>query len=92
MRLAGAGGTVLVFGIIPAAQALPTYEWYLKELTIRSPRAARPRDCDTAVALAASGRLELAQLVTARFPLADAARALAACAGPGQLKVLLDVA
>jgi threonine dehydrogenase-like Zn-dependent dehydrogenase len=92
MRLAGPGGTVLVFGITPAAQALPTYEWYLKELTIRSPRAARPRDCDAAVALAASGRLELAHLVTARFPLADAARALAACAAPGQLKVLLDVA
>jgi len=92
MRLAGAGGTVLVFGITPAADALPTYEWYRKELTIRSPRAARPRDCDTAVELAASGRLELARLVTARFPLADAARALAACAEPGQLKVLLEVA
>ncbi len=92
MRLAGAGGTVLAFGITPAAGALPTYEWYFKELTIRSPRAARPRDCDTAVALAASGRLELAALVTARFPLADAARALATCAEPGQLKVLLEVA
>jgi L-iditol 2-dehydrogenase len=92
MRLAGPGGTVLAFGIIPAAAALPTYEWYVKELTIRSPRAARPRDCDTAVALAASGRLALAPLVTARFPLADAARALAACAAPGQLKVLLEVA
>ena len=92
MRLAGAGGTVLAFGITPAADALPTYEWYRKELTIRSPRAARPRDCDTAVELAAMGRLELARLVTARFPLADAARALAACAEPGQLKVLLEVA
>ena len=91
MRLAGAGGTVLAFGITPAADALPTYEWYRKELTIRSPRAARPRDCDTAVELAAMGRLELARLVTARFPLADAARALAACAEPGQLKVLLEV-
>jgi threonine dehydrogenase-like Zn-dependent dehydrogenase len=92
MRLAGAGGTVLAFGITPAADALPTYEWYLKELTIRSPRAARPRDCDAAVALAASGRLELTPLITARFPLADAARALAVCAEPGQLKVLLEVA
>ena len=92
MWLAGAGGTVLVFGITPAADALPTYEWYRKELTIRSPRAARPRDCDTAVTLAASGRLALAPLITARFPLADAARALAACADPGQLKVLLEVA
>ncbi len=92
MRLAGAGGTVIAFGIVPAAGGLPTYEWYRKELTIRSPRAARPRDYDTAVALAARGRLVLAPLVTARFPLADAARALAACGEPGQLKVLLEVA
>jgi len=93
MRLAGAGGTVLVFGTTaPSADALPTYEWYFKELTIRNPRAARPRDCDAAIALAAAGRLELAALVTARFPLAQAGPALAACADPGQLKVMLDVA
>ena len=92
MRLTGAGGTVLVFGTTaPAADGLPTYQWYLKELTILSPRAARPRDCDAAIALAASGRLELAALVTARFPLAQVSRALAACADPGQLKVVLDV-
>lgn len=92
MRLTGAGGTVLVFGTTaPAADGLPTYEWYFKELTILNPRAARPRDCDAAIALAASGRLELAALVTARFPLAQAGRALAACADPGQLKVVLDV-
>ncbi|HUL25914.1 MAG TPA: alcohol dehydrogenase catalytic domain-containing protein [Streptosporangiaceae bacterium] len=92
MRLAGAGGTVLVFGTTaPAADGLPTYQWYFKELTILNPRAARPRDCDAAIRLAASGRLQLAPLVTARFPLAQAARALAACAAGGQLKVMLDV-
>jgi threonine dehydrogenase-like Zn-dependent dehydrogenase len=92
MQLTGAGGTVLVFGTTaPAADGLPTYQWYLRELTILNPRAARPRDCDAAVRLAASRRLELAALVTARFPLAQAGRALAACAGHGQLKVVLDV-
>jgi L-iditol 2-dehydrogenase len=92
MRLTGAGGTVLVFGTTaPAADGLPTYEWYLRELTILNPRAARPRDCDAAIALAAGRRLELAALVTARFPLAQVSRALAACADPGQLKVVLDV-
>jgi threonine dehydrogenase-like Zn-dependent dehydrogenase len=93
MRLAGAGGTVLAFGTTaPAADGLPTYQWYFKELTILSPRAARPRDCDTAIRLAASGRLELAALVTARFPLGQAGRAVAACADPWQLKVMLDIA
>lgn len=92
MRLAGAGGTVLAFGTTaPAADGLPTYQWYFKELTILSPRAARPRDCDAAIRLAASRRLALAPLVTARFPLEQAGRALAACGDPGQLKVMLDV-
>ena len=92
MRVAGAGGIVLAFGITaPAADAMPTYEWYFKELTILSPRAARPRDCDLAISLAAGGQLDLAPLVTARFPLARLADALRACGEPGQLKVVVDV-
>ena len=89
-RLAGTGGTVIMFGIPPSADALPTYDWYYKELVIRCPRAARPRDCDAAIRLA--GRLDLAPLVTARFPLAQVAGALAACRDGGQLKVVLDIA
>lgn len=89
MRLAGAGGTVVMFGIPPSADGMPTYDWYYKELVIRCPRAARPRDCDAAVRLC--GRLDLAPLVTARFPLAQAAGALAASRDGGQLKVVLDI-
>jgi L-iditol 2-dehydrogenase len=92
MRLAGAGGTVVVFGTTaPAADAMPTYEWYLKELTILSPRAARPRDCDLAIRLCAERRLDLAPLVTARFPLEQVANALDACRDPAQLKIVLDI-
>jgi L-iditol 2-dehydrogenase len=92
MRLAGAGGTVLVFGTTaPEADAMPTYQWYFNELTILNPRAARPRDCDLAIRLAAERRLDLAPLVTARFPLEAAARALDACRDPAQLKVVLDI-
>jgi threonine dehydrogenase-like Zn-dependent dehydrogenase len=91
-RLAGPGGTVVMFGTTaPSADAMPTYEWYYKELVIRCPRAARPRDCDTAIRLAAGHRLDLAPLVTARYPLARAGAALAACADGGQLKVVLDI-
>jgi len=93
MRLAAPGGTVLVYGTTaPAAAGLPPYDWYLKELTIRNTRAARPRDCDLAVRLYAERRVDLAPLVTARFPVEQAGQALAACAAPGQLKVVLDVA
>ena len=67
MRVAGAGGIVLAFGITaPAADAMPTYEWYFKELTILSPRAARPRDCDLAISLASGGQLKVVVDVTGR--------------------------
>ena len=93
MRLAGAGGTVLAFGITaPSADAMPTYEWYYKELTIFSPRAARPRDCDLAISLCAGLRLELEPLITARFPLARAGDALQAARDPAQLKIIIDIA
>jgi L-iditol 2-dehydrogenase len=96
MRLAGAGGTVLVFGTTaPHADAMPTYEWYYKELTIVNSRAARPRDFERAIALAVgggSGPLTLAPLVTAAYPLDRARAAFDACADPAQLKVVVDVA
>jgi len=95
MRLAGAGGVVVAFGtVVPDTTAcgpLPTYDWYRKELTIRSPRAARPRDCDLAIQLCAEHRLDLAPLVTGRFPLEHASRALTAIPDPEQLKVVLDI-
>ncbi len=92
MRLAGAGAVVLVFGTTaPTADGLPTYEWYFKELTILNPRAARPRDCDLAIRLCAAGRLDLAPLITTRFPLEQACHALEACHDPVQLKIVLDV-
>ena len=93
MHLAGAGGTVVMFGTTaPAADGMPTYDWYLKELTIQCPRAARPRDCDRAVRLCADRRLDLEPLVTARFPVDRITDALAACRDPSQLKVVLEIA
>ncbi len=91
MELAGPGGTVVMFGIPPSADGMPTYDWYRKELTIRCPRAARPRDCAAAIRLCAERRLDLAPLVTARFPLAEVSAAMAACGGAAQLKVVLDI-
>lgn len=91
IRLAGTGGTVVAFGIIAHAADVTPYEWYLKELTIHSPRAARPRDCDSAISLCAQRRLDLAPLVTGRFPLARLADALAASRDPAHLKVVVEV-
>jgi threonine dehydrogenase-like Zn-dependent dehydrogenase len=99
MDLAGAGGTVLAFGTTAPVKGggqvgggLPTYQWYYKELTILNPRAQRPRDCDAAIALAVEGLVELAPLVTARYPLERSAQALRASAAPEQLKVVIETA
>ena len=90
MLLAGPGGTVLAFGTTVEADGMPTYQWYYKELTILNPRAARPRDFDRAIGLARH-RLRLAPLVSAVYPLDDAVEALAACADPARLKVVIDL-
>jgi L-iditol 2-dehydrogenase len=92
IRLAGPGATVIMFGTVPIADGLPTYAAYLRELTIRCPRASRPADFDIAIRLCAERRVALAPLVTGRFPLGEAAQALAASARPEQLKIVLDVA
>ena len=92
IRLAGPGATVILFGMVSSADGLPTYEAYLKEVTIRCPRASRPRDFDTAIGLCAGRRLDIAPLVTGRFPLAKVTEALAASEHPEHLKIVLDVA
>jgi L-iditol 2-dehydrogenase len=89
--LAGAGGTVVAFGILAHGAEFLPYQWYLKELTIHSPRAARPRDCDSAIGLCAQRRLDLAPLVTGRFPLARLTDALAASRDPAHLKVVVEL-
>lgn len=91
VELAGPGGTVLVFGTVAGSTDMPTYQWYFKELTIVNSRAARARDYDRAVQLAAEGVLDLGPLVTGRFPLTEAAKAFDACGSGEQLKVMLQV-
>jgi 2-desacetyl-2-hydroxyethyl bacteriochlorophyllide A dehydrogenase len=91
--LAAPGASVLVFGVVsPTADALPTYEWYHKELNLVHSRAGLPRDYARAIELAASGMVQLASLVTSSYPLDEAGDAFAACARPSELKVVLDVA
>jgi 2-desacetyl-2-hydroxyethyl bacteriochlorophyllide A dehydrogenase len=88
--LAGAGGRILVFGIAEAGPVdLPAYALYYKELDVRYARAAQPRDYASAVRLAALGRLQLAPLWSASFPLEEAGRAFEAAGSPDSLKITL---
>jgi threonine dehydrogenase-like Zn-dependent dehydrogenase len=92
MQLAAPGATVIGFGIVAAADGLPAYEAYLKELTLRWPRASLPRDFDVAIRLCAQRRLQLMPLITGRFPLTEVGSALTASGLPGHLKILVEVA
>ena len=88
--LAGPGGDVIVYGTVTGGGArMPYYQLYFKELTIHNPRAARPRDYDEAIRLAAAGRVRLAPMVTARYPLEEIAAAFSAARSSNHLKVLL---
>ena len=93
IALAGIGGTVCLFGTITAteADALPFYQLYYKELTLRNPRAATPGDYDEAIALAASGAVQLRPLWTHGFALDEVAKAFDALNDPTALKVTLEV-
>lgn len=90
IELCGYGGHVVVYGTVTGEVGkLPFYQLYLKELTLSFPRAARAADYDTAIGLAERGRIELAPLITARFPMERAAAAFAAARSGSHLKVLL---
>ncbi len=89
IELCGWGGEVIVYGTVTDAGTIPFYQLYFKEITLHSPRAARPSDYDAAIALAAAGQVELGRLVTARYPLHQAAKAFEAAGTGEQLKVLL---
>ena len=88
IELCGYGGQIIVYGIVTGdGGKIPLYQLYFKEITLHHPRAARPADYEVAIRLAAEKRIELAPLVTARYPLNQAETAFAAARD--NLKVLL---
>jgi 2-desacetyl-2-hydroxyethyl bacteriochlorophyllide A dehydrogenase len=92
IELVGIGGEVLVFGTLTGgSNGLPYYDLYFKELNLYNPRAAVPGDYADAVAMAASGLLNLEPIVTHELTLDDAARAFELVHDPDSLKVLMHV-
>jgi L-iditol 2-dehydrogenase len=92
VELARVGGRILAYGTITQTSgSLRFYDLYYKELTIVGVRSARPEDFPVALDAVASGRVALAPLVSGRFPIDAVPDAIAAAAGSGGLKVLIDV-
>jgi L-iditol 2-dehydrogenase len=93
MQAAGYGASVLIFGTTaPAADGIPTYEWYRKELTLLNPRAARPRDFTAAISAVRDGLVSPARLITSSYRLEEIDAAVLAAGQPEQIKVMLTVA
>jgi L-iditol 2-dehydrogenase len=90
VALTGPGSTILCYGTLTAnSLEISLYDAYLKEIRMQNTRASLPADIDTAITLVARGQVLLGPLVSVRRPLAEASAALADCADPDRLKVML---
>ena len=93
LLLAGIGGRINFFGGLPKDRPSIQFDSNLvhyKELLVTATTACSTYDCLRAVEIVNSGRVELADLVSSRFPLAQAAAAFSAAQDRKTLKVVLE--
>jgi L-iditol 2-dehydrogenase len=93
LALAAMGGRVLYFGGLPTASSTIRFDSNLvhyKELIVTGTTACSTRDCLQAVKLLNAGRLNLAPLISERFPLHLALDAFTAAGDRTALKVVLE--
>jgi threonine dehydrogenase-like Zn-dependent dehydrogenase len=90
-RAARPGGTVFLMGVCFGAVPFEPLRWMLKELTIRSSLGGDARDHAKAVAMLATGEIDLRPLVTRRIPLEALPEAIAELAGGAdEIKVVVE--
>jgi len=91
--MARPGGTLLLFGIITAAEgALPFYQLYFKELTLVSARVAKSEDFPAMIDLVARGTVNLDALITHVMPLSDLGTAIGMLDSDAdeRMKIIID--
>lgn len=91
--IAALGGRINFFGGLPKDRpeiALDANLVHYKELRVTGTTACSTSDCWRAAAIVNSGRLDLAPLVQARFPLTRIQDAFTAAAGRQAMKVVLE--
>ena len=92
VALAAVGGRINFFGGLPKDDAhirLDSNAIHYKELIVTGTTACSTYDCLRAAEIVNSGRLDLAPLITAEFPLAEAVAAFAAAGDGTNLRVTL---
>ena len=93
LAIAAIGGRINFFGGLPKQDPFIRFDSnavHYKELVVTGTTACSTYDCLRAAEIVRSGRIELAPLVTARFPLAEANTAFAAAADGTNLRVVLE--
>ena len=93
LELAAVGGRINFFGGLPKDDSMISLDSnaiHYRELTLTGTTANDTADCRRALELATAGRVDLARLVTARFPLDRADDAFAAAGGGRELKVVIE--
>lgn len=93
LQLAAVGGRINFFGGLPKDR--PTVELdsnliHYKELIVTGTTGSTNEDCRRAAALLSSGRVDLATLVTARFPLQQANEAFQVAEDRQSMKVVFE--
>jgi L-iditol 2-dehydrogenase len=92
LEIAAIGGRINFFGGLPKDDPFIRFNSntvHYKELVVTGTTACSTWDCLRAADIVNSGRMELAPLVTARFPLRDAVAAFAAADDGSNLRVAL---
>ena len=89
LALVRRGGTVVVFGVMPAGETVPVTPFDLLVREVRLEGAyLNPMTHGRAVAMIASGVLALDPLISRRIPLKDVAETVLAPPAPGEIKVV----
>ena len=93
LEIAAIGGRINLFGGLPKQDPFIRFDSnmvHYKELIVTGTTACSTYDCLRAAEIVNSGRMELAPLITSRFPLCEANAAFAAAADGTNLRVALD--
>jgi L-iditol 2-dehydrogenase len=92
-HLAAIGGRINFFGGLPKDRPTITFDANLvhyRELMVTGTTACSTDDCRRSAEIVNSGRIDLSDLISGRFPLARAAEAFAAAEDGRSLKVVLE--
>jgi L-iditol 2-dehydrogenase len=93
LQLAAIGGRINFFGGLPKDKPTITFDSnrvHYKELVVTGTTACSTHDCWQAVQMVNAGLVDLTDLVSQRFPLAQAAAAFAAAEDRKSLKIVLE--